>query len=773
LQNTSQNKKPVTVSSKSLFSRRTNEWATPQILFDKLNEEFNFDLDVSATPSNAKCARYFTIKQNGLKQSWNNHTKTKAVFCNPPFQNQTAKWLQKAFAESKKGCTVVVLIPFRSDTKYIHEFVLNKATEIRLIKGRLKYNDGDGSAPFPSSIIIFRPNEHKTKWISVDKEGEQLGAIIKTKPEITFNTNRVHPNGKKAPDGIEIRFGSVRPTESVRELLKANGYRFSEKQKIWYAINTPKSKAFADKLNEEEVEADDTQYEKKHFWVRVKGINEYNKLSNYTEFSVKGEQPRFFFNKGLLQKVFPSIQSLIKSEGLYFKKFYNKIVGENEEHSEGENEEENNEATKNKRSSDTNSGQQQIAERLKNIGEGMQKQIDAKINSATSKQRPTAKRMRVAAGMREEGYRLQDIQSILFSLSEAHRQGKINNYRFLKNIRTKAQAELINLYAGYIKQSWSNESIQRQFNHYQSQLESLGIESVSDWSLAHSQKGELLNEFSRFKRKEATDTERKIKELEQQLFNRKIDGFFPTPKKLIERLLELAELESDHEILEPSAGKGDIADAIRESFNGEDISLSVCEINPTLREILALKNHTIIESNFLNVAKKFDRIIMNPPFENGLDIDHVQHAFSLLKPTGRVVAIMSEGVFYRQFKKDTAFRNLLNENHAVVSEAIKDAFKNGFVSTGVSVRIIAMNKDGTPIELGSKGNKRKTVSNDDTELLELEAQAEVELLKIQVELARKRKSTLDGVDYVDPVKLKLFRQKAWALQSSLGMLNYR
>ncbi|MBK6834061.1 MAG: hypothetical protein IPG89_07225 [Bacteroidetes bacterium] len=247
---------------------------------------------------------------------------------------------RKAYAESKKGCTVVVLIPFRSDTKYIHDFVLSKASEIRLIKGRLKYNDGDGSAPFPSSIIIFRPNEHKTKWVSVDKEGEELGAIIKTKPEITFNTNRIYPNGKKAPDGIEIRFGSVRPTENVRNLLKEHGYRFSEKQKIWYAVNTTKSKGLADKLGEEEVEADDTQYEKKHFWVRVKGINEYNKLSNYTEFSVKGEPPRFFYNKGLLQKVFPSIQSLIYSEGLYFKKFYNKVVGEEDEHSEGENEEE-------------------------------------------------------------------------------------------------------------------------------------------------------------------------------------------------------------------------------------------------------------------------------------------------------------------------------------------------------------------------------------------------------------------------------------------------
>lgn len=610
-----------------------------------------------------------------------------------------------------------------------------------------------------------------------------LGAIVKMKPEITYNTNRVHPNGKKAPDGIEIRFGVVRPTETVRELLKAHGYRFSEKQKIWYAINTIKAQALADKLNDEEVEADDTQYEKKYFWTKIKGITFYNKLSNYTEFQVKEKTPKFFYNKGLLQKVYPAIEYLIHNEKLYFKKFYNKIVGE-DEHSEGEEREdeenedgeerEEEENTKPKSKASSNSGQHlQIAEKLKSIAEGMQTQIDSKINSATSKQRPTAKRMRVAAGMREEGYRMQDIQSILFSLSEAHRQNKIGNYHFLKNIRSKAQAELIHLYEGYIKQAWSNESIQKQFNHYKNQLETLGVHSVSEWSVAHSQKGELLNEFSNFKRKEDTETERKIKELERDLFHRKIPGFFPTPKELIQRLLDLAELGSGHEILEPSAGKGDIADAIRDYFEGEPFNLSVCEINPSLREILALKKYALIESDFLELNKTFDRIVMNPPFENGLDIDHVLHAYSLLKPQGRLVAIMSEGVFFRQFKKDTAFRELLTKVNAYISEPIKEGFKNAFQSTGVNVRIVAMHKSGKVIEPSKPKSTMIPESEDEMVLLELEAQAEVELLKLQVELARKRKSSLNGVASIDPEKLKRFRQRAWELQGSLGILNFK
>ena len=132
-----------------------------------------------------------------------------------------------------------------------------------------------------------------------------LGDIVKYKPDITYNTTRVFPNGKKAPDGIEIRFGVVRPTEAVRELLKAHGYRFSEKQKIWYAIKNDKSIALATKLTEEEVDVDNTLYEKKHFWAQIKHINVYNKLSNYTEFWVNETPPRNFYNKSLLQKVYP------------------------------------------------------------------------------------------------------------------------------------------------------------------------------------------------------------------------------------------------------------------------------------------------------------------------------------------------------------------------------------------------------------------------------------------------------------------------------------
>ena len=64
-----------------LFSTGKTEWATPQDFFDKLNEEFHFDLDPCATDENHKCDTYFTQEQDGLKQDWDGYT----VFCNPPY----------------------------------------------------------------------------------------------------------------------------------------------------------------------------------------------------------------------------------------------------------------------------------------------------------------------------------------------------------------------------------------------------------------------------------------------------------------------------------------------------------------------------------------------------------------------------------------------------------------------------------------------------------------------------------------------------------------
>lgn len=137
------------------FSSKSNEWTTPQYLFDELNEEFNFTLDPCATDENAKCSKYFTIEDDGLSKDWSNDV----VFMNPPYGREIKKWIKKVYEESLNGATVVCLIPARTDTMYWHDFIFDKADDIRFLKGRLKFGNGKNSAPFPSAIVVYKYKE--------------------------------------------------------------------------------------------------------------------------------------------------------------------------------------------------------------------------------------------------------------------------------------------------------------------------------------------------------------------------------------------------------------------------------------------------------------------------------------------------------------------------------------------------------------------------------------------------------------------------------------
>ena len=128
------------------FSSKTPEWETPQTLFDALNKEFRFTLDPCATKQNAKCRKFYTLKEDGLKQSW----KGEQVFMNPPYGREIGAWVKKISEEGG-----VALLPARTDTAWFHDYILGKA-EIRFLRGRLKFGDSKNSAPFPSMIVVFR-----------------------------------------------------------------------------------------------------------------------------------------------------------------------------------------------------------------------------------------------------------------------------------------------------------------------------------------------------------------------------------------------------------------------------------------------------------------------------------------------------------------------------------------------------------------------------------------------------------------------------------------
>jgi len=140
-----------------MFSSTTDQWATPQDFFNKLNEEFHFTLDVAADETNHKCDMYYDKSIDGLAQSWT-HGGGTSVWCNPPYGREIGKWVEKAYNESLNGVTVVMLLPARTDTKWFHDYIYGKA-EIRFVRGRLKFGDSKNSAPFPSMVVIFREVE--------------------------------------------------------------------------------------------------------------------------------------------------------------------------------------------------------------------------------------------------------------------------------------------------------------------------------------------------------------------------------------------------------------------------------------------------------------------------------------------------------------------------------------------------------------------------------------------------------------------------------------
>lgn len=137
-------------------SSKNMNWETPQDLFNKLNEEFHFDLDVCATLETTKCPNFFSPEVDGLKQSWNGFT----CWMNPPYGTEIGKWLKKAHEESNRhGITVVCLIPSRTDTSYWHHHVM-QAKEIRVIKGRVRFVGAKENAPFPCAIVVFDGIHH-------------------------------------------------------------------------------------------------------------------------------------------------------------------------------------------------------------------------------------------------------------------------------------------------------------------------------------------------------------------------------------------------------------------------------------------------------------------------------------------------------------------------------------------------------------------------------------------------------------------------------------
>lgn len=135
------------------YSRSSDAWTTPRELFHQLDLEFGFELDAAANAGNALCSEYYGPDEDALSCEWLKGGDG-AVFLNPPY-SKLREFLAKAKEQSAER-TVVCLIPARTDTKAWHQNVWD-ATEVRFIRGRLRFGGATASAPFPSAIVIFTP----------------------------------------------------------------------------------------------------------------------------------------------------------------------------------------------------------------------------------------------------------------------------------------------------------------------------------------------------------------------------------------------------------------------------------------------------------------------------------------------------------------------------------------------------------------------------------------------------------------------------------------
>ena len=133
-----------------LFTSDRPDWETPAELFALYDAQYHFTLDVCATANNAKCKHFFTVEDDGLRQSWAGEV----CWCNPPYGREVGAWVEKAAHEMTRTKLIAVLLPARTDTAWWHDYVAPFAS-IDFLRGRVRFVGADSSAPFPSAVAIY------------------------------------------------------------------------------------------------------------------------------------------------------------------------------------------------------------------------------------------------------------------------------------------------------------------------------------------------------------------------------------------------------------------------------------------------------------------------------------------------------------------------------------------------------------------------------------------------------------------------------------------
>lgn len=327
-----------------------------------------------------------------------------------------------------------------------------------------------------------------------------------------------------------------------------------------------------------------------------------------------------------------------------------------------------------------------LADKLDKLAATMQKTIDSKLHPAIGQQNITARRSRIAAGMREEGERLAVVQRWLEGLSQSHRTGTCPP-QFASIDNRKKLEDLAIIHRWYEEDS---KYLQDCFTYNYSivdRLKLLGIKSQYEATAAVRLLDSLCSSNP------APEIDRSVEqanELRRRAIYTKVPDFFPTPPEIINRLLQIARIDSSHRVLDPSAGGGDICLAVRKLG-----ALVDCfEINSDLHQALTMLGFQPLERDFLFATPRpiYDRVLMNPPFSKDAYIDHVRAAYKWLAPGGELIAVLPNGYQSSHSLQRRNFTDWLDDLGVDRYDNPADAFLKSDRRCGVSTHLIHLKR---------------------------------------------------------------------------------
>lgn len=172
--------------------------------------------------------------------------------------------------------------------------------------------------------------------------------------------------------------------------------------------------------------------------------------------------------------------------------------------------------------------------------------------------------------------------------------------------------------------------------------------------------------------------------------------FYPTPQNLIDKMLDGLDWKMIHTILEPSAGKGNIVEALKkkESFNNRwyttiKLNIDCIENDTNLRAVLKEKNFRVVHDDFLtyDTMKEYDLIIMNPPFSNGCK--HLLKALEMQQRNGgAVICLLNAETLKNECNNERIMLNRMLEEYNADIQYIQDAFMDAERKTNVEIALI-------------------------------------------------------------------------------------